>query len=526
MVCVISMWLISLVLSLTAALISTLLPQWARRYVSTPHHRPAEKNHRARVRSFLLHGTVLYKMHLIDRLAPTLLHFSVYLFFAGLVVLFHTIDKNVAIVVDVSVGAIAVAFIVLSVLPCLDVSCPYRTPMTYILWYPLHTILYFVSLLLCWFVELLHGFLVQPSLDNVVSHKQRILIGWLESRNRSIKTHWRYIMDGLGKSVINRAISTQGDGDRKIVTMLFNLAMDDRNKLQKLAASIPRGRVLELIPLIEDGRIVLEEPLAILLRSCTESARVAGPDEDVRKRSLLVCLDAIYHIAKAPHVPDLNLFSAKFADIRLMRTLWNDSDPSIRFTSRSICAFLAKKVIREDSHSRRLWLCGVIGEAPGTMQSVDIVRQDHMNLRSFFYGVLSNELGDLLTESFKETLATLLNVGTDVNFERPHSQICLSNQVRWIQREDPRGSHRVADQLRSMFSFLPPPPTLPLFTPPPTPPLMTPPAGEVPSHSGMPFVNPHSLLTPRPSNVTVPLSIPQSTHGHFRASNVQVPFGL
>ena len=521
MIWVNAMWLISLVLSLTSALIATLLQQWARRYVEMPH-RPSEPNHRARVRSFLFHGAELYKMRFAAQIAPTLLHFAVYLFFAGLVILFNTIDKNVAIAVDVSVGVFAVAYIVLSILPCIDAACPYRTPMSYILWYPLHAILSSVALFLRWFVEQIHGCLVQPNMyDENVTPGQRLLVGWLESHENAVKTHWRYFIDGLGKSIINCAINTQGNGDRKIVTRLFNLALSDKNKLQKLAARIPRGRVLELIPLIESGRIVLGDPLAILLRSCTASACVAGPDEDVRKRSLLVCLDVIHHIAKAPCVPDLNSFRAKFADIRLMRTLWDDRDPSIRFTSRSICALLAKKVVREDSEldqSRRLWLYGITGEAPGTIQYADIVRRDHMNLKSFVYGVLSDQVGDLPTESFKETLATLLNVGTDVNLERDHSQICLSDQVRWIQREDPQGCRKVVDQLCSMFPFLPPPPSPPPSTPPP-PPL---PAGAVPSHSGMPFVDPYSLLTALPSIVTVPLSVSQSAHSN--ASNV--PFGL
>ncbi|KAF8476437.1 hypothetical protein DFH94DRAFT_634996, partial [Russula ochroleuca] len=129
MIWVNSMWLISLVLSLTSALIATLLQQWARRYVEMPNV-PSEPNERARVRWFLFLGTESYKMRLAVQLAPTLLHLSVYLFFAGLVIVFHTINKNVSIAVDVSVGVFGLAYMALSLLPCLDVSCPYRTPMS------------------------------------------------------------------------------------------------------------------------------------------------------------------------------------------------------------------------------------------------------------------------------------------------------------------------------------------------------------------------------------------------------------
>ncbi|KAF8487723.1 hypothetical protein F5888DRAFT_1931339, partial [Russula emetica] len=129
MVWVIILWLISLVLSLTCALIATLLQQWARRYIETPKSSNVLR-HRARVRSLLLGGTKLYKIPLIVEMLPTLLHLSVYLFLAGLVITFHTINKKVAIAVDVAVGASGLAYITLSILPCLDVRCPYRTPIS------------------------------------------------------------------------------------------------------------------------------------------------------------------------------------------------------------------------------------------------------------------------------------------------------------------------------------------------------------------------------------------------------------
>ena len=241
MIWVNAMWLISLVLSLTSALIATLLQQWARRYVEMPD-RPSDPNHRARVRSFLFLGTEIYKMRFAVQIAPTLLHLSVYLFFAGLVIVFRTINKTVAIAVEVAVGVFGVAYIALSILPCLDVRCPYRTPMSYFLWYPTHAILSFSAVCLRWLVELLHGCLVEPSLGDPTTPTQRILVRWLESREEAVKTHWRYIKDGIGKSIINSAINAQG-GDRRIVTRLFNLlAMGDKSKLRKFAASIPRER--------------------------------------------------------------------------------------------------------------------------------------------------------------------------------------------------------------------------------------------------------------------------------------------
>ena len=110
-------------------------------------------------------------------------------------------------------------------------------------------------------MELLHGYLVEPDLDGLDAVRQRILIGWLESRERIFKTNWRYVTDGLGKSIINGAINAQGDEDRKIFTSLFNqLVLGDEG-------STPRDKILDPLSSIESGNFVLRELLRILLQS-------------------------------------------------------------------------------------------------------------------------------------------------------------------------------------------------------------------------------------------------------------------
>ena len=469
MIWVSAMWLISLVLSVTSALIATLLQQWARRYAETPKV-PSEPNDRARVRLFLFSGTESYKMRLLVEIAPTLLHFSVYLFFTGLVIAFHnstiTTNKGVAIAVDVAVGVFGLAYIMLSILPCRDVRCPYRTPMSYILWYPWHTFLSFAARCLHWFLKQLHGCFVKPSQSgDITNPRQRRLVDWLNSCENAFEKHREHLMDGFRKSVIKGATTPQEHGDRKIVTWMFNvLAMDGKNKFQKFAASIPRLKISDLIPLIESGTIPLQEPLLALLRSCAAGTRAAGPDidEDVRKRSLLVCLEAIRHIAKASSVPDLDFVRANFASLSLMRPLWNDNDTSIRVTSRCICALLAKKVLGEALDQLQLyWLQEVTGEASNHIYRADPVTRDRMNLKSFVNGALPDHVDNLPTEdatSFKETLALLLNkdisTDPDADFDTSTFRNRLSEKVQMLQGDNSPGSHEAVDKLRSMFPFL------------------------------------------------------------------------
>src|SRR5258707_3246015 len=247
MIWVKAMWLISLVLSLTSALIATLLQQWARRYIETINT-PSEPNRRARVRSFLFFGTERYQMRVLVEIVPTFLHLSLFLFFAGLVIAFHTINAKVAIAVDVSVGLFVLAYIMLSIIPCLDMRCPYRTPMSYILWYPCHAFLSFTAGCLHRLVKQLHESFVEPSLDGVISSPwQWRFVHWLDSYEKAVEKHWGYLMDGFRKSVLNGAKNAR-EGDRKIITSLFSvLALSDKSKLRKLAASVPRNTVLEFI---------------------------------------------------------------------------------------------------------------------------------------------------------------------------------------------------------------------------------------------------------------------------------------
>ncbi|KAF8463957.1 hypothetical protein DFH94DRAFT_640303, partial [Russula ochroleuca] len=86
------LWFMSLVISLTCALLATLLQQWARRYlrVAYPRYNPHK---RARIRAYYKHG--VEKLHIPQtiELLPALLHISLFLFFAGLSVFLFGVDR-------------------------------------------------------------------------------------------------------------------------------------------------------------------------------------------------------------------------------------------------------------------------------------------------------------------------------------------------------------------------------------------------------------------------------------------------
>ncbi|KAH9055305.1 hypothetical protein EDB87DRAFT_1567514, partial [Lactarius vividus] len=86
-----SLWFLSLVISLTCALLATLLQQWARRYlkITQPRYSPHK---RARIRAFSAEGVDRFLLPWAVEALPTLLHASLFLFLAGLAVFLWNVN--------------------------------------------------------------------------------------------------------------------------------------------------------------------------------------------------------------------------------------------------------------------------------------------------------------------------------------------------------------------------------------------------------------------------------------------------
>ena len=117
---------------------------------------------------------------------------------------------------------------------------------------------------------------------------------------------------------------------------------------------------------------------------------------------------------------------SNFAEINLMQNLWADADAAVRVTSRSICALLARLLMRRDwfEAMELHWLRDVTGEPENTIFNSrdDFPELDRMNLKSFVYGVLSDQVDVLSADSeqvvsFTETLVVLMNAGIPTAFD-------------------------------------------------------------------------------------------------------------
>ncbi|KAH9033188.1 hypothetical protein EDB83DRAFT_2296495 [Lactarius deliciosus] len=129
-----SVWFLSLVLSLTCALIATLLQQWARRYLQLiqRNHAPHDRAH---IREYFYRGALKFHIFGLVETLPLLLLVSVFLFFAGLIAFALHANHTVAWFTVATVGFCSLSYIALTLMPLKYHDCPYHTPFTSFLWY-------------------------------------------------------------------------------------------------------------------------------------------------------------------------------------------------------------------------------------------------------------------------------------------------------------------------------------------------------------------------------------------------------
>jgi len=94
-----TLWFLSLCLSLTCALVATLMQQWARNYLQMAQGHRSDPAARARLRAFVFDGVSKFQMSHALGLVPLLLHISVFLFFLGMIEFLYPIKNTVTFAV-------------------------------------------------------------------------------------------------------------------------------------------------------------------------------------------------------------------------------------------------------------------------------------------------------------------------------------------------------------------------------------------------------------------------------------------
>ena len=134
-------WFISLVSSLSAALLATLVQRWARDHMHI-FRRYSHPLKIARIRQFLHEGVERWHMLAIAEGAPGLIHVSLFLFFIGLADFLWNTFATVGIITVFPVVLIATLYIFSTVISIKKPQSPYRTSFTGLAWFitrKLHT---------------------------------------------------------------------------------------------------------------------------------------------------------------------------------------------------------------------------------------------------------------------------------------------------------------------------------------------------------------------------------------------------
>jgi len=177
----------ALAFSLACALSATLVQQWSRYYLQAIERRSAP-HHRARVRSYLHEGITTFKMTAVVEAIPMLLHISLFLFFAGLVEFLMPINNLIANI-TLAAGVVCGTHVcIITILPLPYRQCPYRTPLSGLLW----RMLQLLQLLRCRSLSGIYN-------GNLAETREYLGNGRYPGKRDSIALHW--VLESLAEIV-------------------------------------------------------------------------------------------------------------------------------------------------------------------------------------------------------------------------------------------------------------------------------------------------------------------------------------
>ena len=305
------LWFVSLVLSLTCALLATLMQQWVRRYLQTTQRWYAPYK-RARIRTFFAEGIERFSLPAAVEALPALLHVSVFLFFAGLVDFLININHTVAFSLLSAVVVGSSAYFLFTALPLIYPNSPYQTPLTSLLWILQQTTL-LISLNL---LRRLVKFMYERTGVVVWKLYGRILF--------KLDDHSRRFRQGLSRSRETIALRQPTEMDSRALSWAVD-ALDEDHELEQFVAAIPGyyrsttvrppREALDHLTHHEGLDSPLEARILDLL-SPRGRAPDAPPASSIERKRRMVCLEALYclpgtvtrHLRAA--VLDTTLFSS------------------------------------------------------------------------------------------------------------------------------------------------------------------------------------------------------------------------
>ena len=294
-----ALWFLSLVISLTCALLATLLQQWARRYLKVTQSRYAPHK-RARIRAFLAEGVEKHLLPWTVETLPTLLHISLFLFFAGLVVFLRNVDLTIFKSVLSWVGVCTALYGCISVMPIIHHDSPYHTPLSLPAWH-IVTGIHFLTFRALWKLALLNCFSV------VTYGRFRDLAG----------RYGKLLVQGMQKTVEETALNSPSEIDTRAFLWTFD-CLDEDHELEHFFSGLPGFRSSNVVndpfpTLGEEEKNRLYTALTGLLDRTLSSDLLPEP---VKKLRAIISTKAVdpAHTPEALNVLNIILTKYQFSD--------------------------------------------------------------------------------------------------------------------------------------------------------------------------------------------------------------------
>ena len=301
MLCVNALWFLSLVFSLSCALFATLVEQWARLYSLAIQRRPAP-HQRARIRSYLYEGLLAYGMSTVVKGIPTLLHISLFLFAAGLVVFLFSINTIVAYVALSMFLTFLVFYLVATSLPIVSGNCPYQTPLSGSLWH-----------ISRWLHLLPYRDLGVSHMGSMTEARQKLALVYQPGREERDTRALRWTLESLTDEVELEPFIEGIPG--------FLVSKSAMNSLGATA----------ITHLLDDRAVGLADRINSLLKTC-ENSRALVPYS--RQRRAVSCLNTIWSLTTQSFLIDAGISGdwdswCKQNPSHIVRNFLHDADPVV-----------------------------------------------------------------------------------------------------------------------------------------------------------------------------------------------------
>jgi hypothetical protein len=224
-----ALWFLSLVISLTCALLATLLQQWARRYLKITQPRYS-LHKRARIRAFFSEGVEKCLLPWAVETLPTLLHISLFLFFASLIVFLSNVNLTIFKLVLSWVGLCVALYGCITCMPIIRHDSPYYTPLSsFPLWHIVTGTLFCISRLLRWF-------------NKSVRFRFSAYLHFLDLEERRRKS----LVWGRQKTAEKTALKSPSEIDARAFMWTFD-CLDEDHELERFFSGLPGFRSSKVV---------------------------------------------------------------------------------------------------------------------------------------------------------------------------------------------------------------------------------------------------------------------------------------